>query len=90
MQILNDLYLENGSDKKYEEERIGQLKTPNCWTTVDSQKRRNSKRVKLLQLRRISETAFMSKSERVAAAAQDGVVEETGGNILMDKAGKVR
>ena len=32
----------------------------------------------------------MSKSERVAAAAQDGVVEETGGNILMDKAGKVR
>ena len=32
----------------------------------------------------------MSKSERVAAAAQDGVVDETGGNILMDKTGKVR
>ena len=44
----------------------------------------------LSQLRRISETAFMSKAERVAAAARDGVVEAAGGNILMDKAGKVK
>ena len=31
----------------------------------------------------------MSKSERVAAAAHEGVVEDAGGNILMDRAGKV-